>query len=135
MEEVEPLAEHSVVTLARLLEPFEMRVEVFLPVEGRAVDARQLRLRRVAAPVGAREAGQLQRLDRLRVLQVRAAAEVGEVTLRIERDVALGGVDELRLVRLSLGLEAGLRLAARELFARPLAAFHQRASELGLAPL
>ena len=109
-----------------------MRVEVLLAVERRAVDPGELRLRRVAAPVRAGEAGELQRLDRLRVLEVRAAAEIGEVTLRVERDVALGGVDELDLVRLALGGEARLRLVARDLLARPLAALLQLARDLGL---
>ena len=87
-------------------------------VEGRAVDPRQLRVVLVAAPVRAGEAGQLERLDRLRVLQVRPAAEVGEVALRVEGDVAVGGVDELDLVRLVLGLETASRLLARDLLAR-----------------
>ena len=78
VEQVELRAEPAVVALARLLEPLEVRVEVRLRVERGAVDPRQLRVVLVAAPVGAREAGQLERLDRLRVLQVRAAAEVGE---------------------------------------------------------
>ena len=81
VEEVELRAEPPVVALARLLEPLEVRVEILLAVERGAVDPGQLRLRRVAAPVRAGEAGQLERLDRLRVLEVRAAAEVGEVAL------------------------------------------------------
>ena len=48
---------------------------------------------------------------------MRPAAEVGEVALRVERDVALGGVDELDLVVLALGLEALPRLVARDLLA------------------
>src|SRR5436853_5075549 len=112
MEEVELRTEAAVVPLARLFEALEIRVQILLAVERRAVDARQLRLRRVAAPVRARKARQLQRLDRLRVLQVRAAAEIGEVALRVERDVALRGVDELHLVRLLLRLEARLRFVA-----------------------
>ena len=89
----------------------------------------------VAAPVGAGEARQLERLDRLGVLQVRAAAEVGEVALGVERDVALGRVDELDLVRLALGLEALARLVARDLLARPDAALGELALDLGLDPL
>ena len=100
MEEVELRAEPAVVALARLLEPLEVGVEVGLRVERGAVDAGEQRVVLVAAPVGAGEAGELERLDRLRVLQVRAAAEVGEVALRVERDLALGAVDELGLVRL-----------------------------------
>ena len=110
-----------------LLEPLEVRVEVGLRVERRAVDAGQLRVALVAAPVGAREAGELERLDRRRVLQVRAAAEVGEVALRVERDGALGGVDELDLVRLALGLEAAARLVGGDLLALPLAALGELA--------
>ena len=106
VEEVELRPEPAVVARARLLEPLEVRVEIVLRVERGAVDPGQLRVLLVAAPVRAREAGQLDRLDRLRVLQVRAAAEVGEVALRVERDRALGGVDELDLVRLALLLEA-----------------------------
>ena len=96
-----------------------MLVEVLLRVERRAVDPRQLRVALVAAPVRAREAGELERLDRRRVLEVRAAAEVGEVALRVERDRAVGVLRELDLVRLTLGLEAGDRVLARELLARP----------------
>ena len=81
VEEVELAPEPAVVALPRLLEPREVRVEVVLGVEGRAVDPGQLLVVLVAAPVGAGEAGQLERLDRLRVLQVRAAAEVGEIDL------------------------------------------------------
>src|SRR5436309_2303986 len=110
---------------ARLLHALEVRVEVGLGVKRGAVDARQLRLRRVAAPVRAREAGELERLDRLRVLEVRAAAEVGEVALRVQRDVALGGVDELDLVRLVLRGEALLRVVARDVLAPPFAALLQ----------
>ena len=119
MEEVELRPEPAVVARARLLEPLEVRVEVGLREERRAVDPRQLRVLLVAAPVRAGEARQLDRLDRRRVLQVRAAAEVGEVALRVERDVALGRVHELDLVRLALGLEAGARLVAADLVALP----------------
>jgi hypothetical protein len=79
VEEVELLPEHAMVALASFLQSREVRVEVLLRVEGGAIDPGELRVRRVAAPVGAGQAGQLQRLDRLRVLQVRAATEIGEV--------------------------------------------------------
>src|SRR6202007_2146001 len=121
--------------LARLFEPLEMEIEVGLRVERGAVDARQLLVLLVAAPVGAGEARQLQRTDRRRVLQVWAAAEVGEVALRVQRDVALGGVDELDLVRLALRREARLRVVARDLLARPLASFLELLRDLGLDPL
>src|SRR5262245_27017878 len=110
VEQVELDAEPPVIALARLVEPLEIRVEVFLRVERRPVDPRQLRVRRVSAPVCAGDPGELERLDRLRVLQVRTAAEVGEVALRVKRDVTVGGVHELDLVRLALPLETRSRL-------------------------
>src|SRR5581483_9147108 len=103
-----------------------------LRVEGGAVDAGELLVLLVAAPVRAGEPGQLERLDRLRVLQVRPAAEVGEVLLLVQGDVALGGIDELDLVRLVLLLEAVLRLVARELLALPVATLLELALDLGL---
>ena len=133
MEEIELRADSPVVACPRELDPLEVRVEIRLRVEGGAVDARELPVRRVAAPVRAGEAGQLQRLDRLRILQVRAAAEIGELALRIERDVALGGVDELDLVRV-VGEELA-RFVARDLTALPAAAFLQLTPDLLLDPL
>src|SRR6266511_3046780 len=100
MEEIELDAEPAVVTLARLLEQLEMLVQVLLRVEGRPVDPGELLVLLVAAPVRAGERGQLQRLDRLRALQVRAAAEVREVALGVEADLSFRGVDEFQLVRL-----------------------------------
>src|SRR4051812_37836482 len=79
MKQVELNAELAMVARAGLLEPLEMRVEVGLRVERGPVDASELRVLLVPAPVGAGEAGQLERLDRLRVLQMWAAAEVAEL--------------------------------------------------------
>ena len=120
------------VARAGLLEPLQVRVEVLLAEERRPVDPRQLRVLLVAAPVGAGERGELERLDRRRGLQVRAAAEVGEVALRVERDRALGGVDELDLVRLALGREALAGLVGRDLLALPGPALGELALHLGL---
>ena len=119
MEEVELLAEAAVIARASLLEPLEVLVEILLRVEGRAVDPRQLRVLLVAAPVRAGEAGELDSLDRRRVLEMRPATEVGEVPLRVERDLALRLARELDLVWLLFALEACDRLLARELLARP----------------
>ena len=135
MEEVQLQAEPAVVAGARLLEPLQVGVEVVLAVEGRAVDARQLLVLLVTAPVGAGEAGQLERLDRLRVLQVRAAAEVGELALRVEGDRAFRGVDELDLVGLALGFEIPLRLLGADDLAAPRAALRKLALDLLLDAL
>ncbi len=118
------------VARTRLLEPLEMRVEVGLGVERRSVDPRELRVLLVPAPVRAGEARQLDRLDRRGVLEVRPTAEIRESALCIERDSALGRVCELDLVRLRLGLEAGNRVLARELLARPLTPLGDLAADL-----
>ena len=60
------------------------------------------------APVRAGRRQQLEGLDRLRGLQVRAAAQVLEPVLRVEADLAVRQVaGQLQLVRLRLRLEAG----------------------------
>src|SRR5437764_2040231 len=66
---------------------------------------------------------------------MRPPAEVGEVALRVEGDVAVGGIDELDLVGLVLGLEAAPRLLARYLLAIPLAPLGDLPQQLGLDPL
>src|SRR5437899_3844551 len=66
---------------------------------------------------------------------MRPAAEIGEVTLRVEGDVAVGGVDELDLVRLALGLETASRLLARDLLPIPLAPFGDLLLQLRLDAL
>ena len=135
VDEVELDAETPVISFLRLLEPLEVGVEVGLRVERRPVDPRQLRVLLVAAPVGAGEPGQLDRLDRLRVLEVRAAAEIGEVALRVERDLALGGVDELDLVVLALLGKEALGLVGGDLLPLPGPAFLQLAPDLLFDPL
>ncbi len=132
VEEVELHPEAAMVTLFRLLEQCEARVEVLLAEERGAVDPRQLGVVRVAAPVGARQRGQLECLDRSRVLQVRATAEIGEVALRVERDLPLGGVDELDLVRLALRLEPCAGLVCGDLLTLPDAPFGELALHLRL---
>jgi len=85
---------------ASFFDPCEIRIEVGLRIESGAVDTSQLRVVLVAAPVRAREPRELDRLDRARVLQMRSAAEVREVTLRVEGDRSFSATDELDLVRL-----------------------------------
>src|SRR5205823_1430238 len=100
VEQVELPADPAVVALAGLLELPEVSVEVLLGVERRPVNPRQLRVLLVAAPVGPCEARELDRIDWLRVLKMRAAAQVREVPLRVEGDRPVRRVDELDLVRL-----------------------------------
>ena len=82
MEEIELRPQPAVVAPARLLEPLQVRVEIGLVVEGGPVDPRQLLVVLVAAPVRAGEVGELERFDRLRVLEVRPAAEIGRASCR-----------------------------------------------------
>ena len=102
-EELEFAAEPTVVSLLRLLEPLEVLVELVSGREERAVDALQLRAVLVAAPVGAGDAGQLERPDLAGRLNMPAAAEVGEVGVAAETEaVGVGAelVDQLELERL-----------------------------------
>ena len=95
--------EPSVVALLRLLQPLEVLVELVPGREERAVDALQLRAVLVAAPVGAGDAGQLERPDLAGRPNVPAAAEVGEVGVGAEAErVGVGAelVDQLELERL-----------------------------------
>ena len=66
MEEVHLAAELAVVALLGLLDLLEVGVEFVLGRERRAVDALKLGIVAVAAPVGARELGQLEALADLR---------------------------------------------------------------------
>ena len=68
--------EATVVAPRRLLEPLQVGVERLLALPGGAVDALQLRVLLVAAPVRRRGAHQLEGRDALGGRQVRTAAEV-----------------------------------------------------------
>ena len=108
-------AELAVVARPRLLELLEVRVEIGLLEEGRPVDAREHLAVGVAAPVGAGDRLQLDRADALGARRVRAAAQVGERAVGVERDgldavVADEVLDQLDLVVLALGAEALERL-------------------------
>ena len=114
------------VALARRLEPLEVLLELLLRGPGRAIHAREHLAVGVAAPVGAGHARELERLDSLRARAVRAAAEVGEGPVPVERDGLdrVGGVgilhevlDQLDLVVLALAPEALDRLGDRHVLA------------------
>ena len=109
----------------RLLDPLQVRLEVLLREEGGAVDAGQHLAALVAAPVGAGERAQLDRLDPAGRGTVRAAAEVLEGPVAVERDrldafVADKILDQLDLVVLALGPEDLDRLGDRDVAAREL---------------
>ena len=66
---------------------------------------------------------------------MRTAAEVGEIALGVEGDLAVRRLDQLDLVRLALSLEAPPRFLARDLLAVPLAALGELLLHLRLDPL
>ena len=111
-EEVEVAADAAVVALAGQLEGLEVRGQLLLGGEGRAVHAREHGVLLVAAPVGAGEAGELEGAvaELVGARQMRPAAEVDEVALAVDADgrdlAALGRgggdqvLDELDLERL-----------------------------------
>ena len=97
-EQPELAAQLAVVARAGLLEALEVRLEVLLGEECGAVDAREHLAVGVAAPVGAGHARELEGLDPLGAGAVRAAAEVGERAVAIQRD----GLDALVFTRSSI---------------------------------
>src|SRR5687767_8233365 len=128
------------VALACLLEPLEVRVQLLLRCPGRAVDALQLGALLVPAPVGAGDTQQLEGADLFCAPDVRAAAEVLESALLVERDpvpLHAFGVGALgRLVAHAFGTTAGE--VADQLYLERLAALLEDGDCLGrreLTPL
>ncbi len=76
VEQVEFAAEAAVVALFGLLDALDVRLQVLLVGPGGAVDALQLLVLGIAAPIGAGNARQLEHLQESRVRHVRAAAHV-----------------------------------------------------------
>ena len=108
------------VARAGLLEPLQVLGELVLGRERGPVDAREHLAVGVAAPVGAGDRGQLERLRAAGVGRVRAAAEVAERAVGVDADrlhaLVLDQVlDQLDLVRLVLAQVAVDRLRRRDL--------------------
>jgi hypothetical protein len=88
VEEAHLAAEAAVVALFGLLNAVQVRLQVLVGEKDRAVDALQLGVVPVAAPVGARHLRELERLAELaRRGQVRAEAHVEPVALPVDRDL------------------------------------------------
>src|SRR2546428_9122549 len=110
------------VSRPRLLEPLQMLVQLLLGEEGCPVDAGEHLAVLVAAPVGARDRAELEGLYPARRGAVRAATEVDERAVPVQRNrlyplVSHEVLDQLDLVGLILGSEALDSLAGRELAA------------------
>src|SRR5215208_1344422 len=115
-KEPEFLADLAVVPCPRLLEAPEVSLELLLRRPCRAVDAGEHRVLLVATPVGSRYVLQLEGPELARARDVRAAAQVEEISLFVERDLAVfQALDDLRLVGVvrveNLGLGFGDLLA------------------------
>ena len=113
MEQVHLARELAVVALFGLLELLQIGVELLPVGEGGRVDARQHRPVRIAAPIGARDLHQPERVaDLAGGRHVRAAAEVGPLALAVELQILVGRdrVDQFDLERLALLLEQALGL-------------------------
>ena len=88
-EQFQVLAQFAVVAFLRFLHHRKVFVQHRLLRERNAVDAGQHLVLFVSAPVGSRHRGQFYRLDVARVRDVRAAAQVGERAVRVERNRAV----------------------------------------------
>src|SRR5678810_90755 len=85
-EQLELLAKDAMVSLLRFLDAQEVRVQLVLLEEGRAVNALQHLPLRIATPIRARRVRELEMLHARRVGHVRAAAQIDERAIRVRRD-------------------------------------------------
>ena len=122
-EQVELLAQQTVVALGRFFEAGEVLVQIFFGKERGAVDALQLRIFLVAQPVGARETGDLDGLDAARRGNVRSAAEIEKLAVAIEAHFGARfgkAGHEVDLHEVAVFLEFGECPIARPVFAHEL---------------
>ena len=114
-EEIELFAEHAVIARLDLFKVLEVGVEVLGVEEGGSVDALELLVLFVAEPVGAGDGHDLEGLDAAGGGDVRAAAEVGEASVFVERDFVAGfreALDEVDLHEFVAGGVVGEALLA-----------------------
>src|SRR5689334_13598526 len=96
------------VALLGLFQAVEIFVQLASVAPGGAVDALELGILGVAAPIGAGDLGQLECVAHVRGgAKMRAAAEVMPVAMPIDRDILIGGnaLDQFRLIGLADPLE------------------------------
>ena len=115
-EQIELLADLSVVTLLCFRTDEEIVVEVFLAEECRRIDTLQHLILRVTTPVSASDRHQLECLHLTGGLHMRARTEIREIPLFVERDRLLFRqiFDQHDLVVLAFSLEILERLFARQ---------------------
>src|SRR5207237_9714680 len=91
VEQVELAAEAAVVAAFGLFEPEQVLVQFLLVRPSRAVDPLQLRLIRIAAPIGASNIHQLEGLpEPPRRGEMRPDAQIDEIPLPLEAVILLG---------------------------------------------
>jgi hypothetical protein len=118
MEQIQRLADAAMIALFGLFEALEIEIQR-LPVRpGRAVDALQLPVARIAAPVGAGELGQLEGPQKADVGYVWPATHVDVVFMDIQRNVLIrrDRLENLDLVGLAPLLEHPDRFITRNGF-------------------
>ena len=84
MEQAKTLADFTVVTLFGFFDTQNVGCQLLLVSPGRAVDTLQLLVFGIAAPVGARQLGQLERLQEACVGHVRATAHVDVFFMEVQ---------------------------------------------------
>ena len=91
-EQLQLAAQLAMVALFRFRQPLEICVQLLLVAPGGAVDALELRVLGVAAPIGAGDLGQLEGVaDFGGGAEMRPAAEVVPIAMPIDRDILVGG--------------------------------------------
>ena len=116
MEQALGLADAAVVALLGFLDALDEGLELLGIGPGGAVDALELLVLGVAAPVGARDPGELERLEEARVRHVRAAAHVHVFLMVVQAhlgDLGPHVLDQAQLVVLAAGPERLDDLRAR----------------------
>ena len=115
VEQVELLADPTVIALLRLLHALQVLLELLLVRPGGAVYALQHLVAGIAAPVGAGQLGQLERPELAGARHVGSAAQVHPFALAVDGNFLVGGqlADDLHLVVFAQVGERGHGFVAR----------------------
>jgi len=113
VEEVQLLTELTMVALLRLFNAGQIRLQLLLVPPGSAIDALQLWIVRIATPIGAGQAQQLEGFPQSPGRrQVRTTTQINPVTLTVHGDFVVRGqfIDPFRFEALPLLFEEGSNL-------------------------
>src|ERR1700761_5081526 len=122
-EQIELLAQQSMIAASSLFQSREMLVQFLFREECRSVDALQLRILLVTEPIGSSEAGHLECLHPSSRRHVGTAAKVDEIAVAIQRNIfALmrKALDEVHLHEILIGFEMRQSFFTRLEFAHEL---------------